>query len=81
MDLKRDCCHILLSLLPKKHRKTDDEFKSLHNELRDEYKDKIKNIYLEEFVNNIVSVCPDAYKSVFERFYDRYLNFDKLKEY
>ena len=68
-------------LAPQKHRKTDDEFKSLHNELRDEYKDKIKNIYLEEFVNNIVSVCPEAYKSVFERFYDRYLNFDKLKEY
>ena len=68
-------------LAPEKHPSTDDEFKSLHNELRDEYKDKIKNIYLEEFVNNIVSVCPEAYKSVFERFYDRYLNFDKLKEY
>ena len=68
-------------LAPQKHRSTDDEFKSLHNELRDEYKDKIKNVYLEEFVNNIVSVCPEAYKSVFERFYDRYLNFDKLKEY
>ena len=68
-------------LAPKKHPSTDDEFISLHNELRDEYKDKIKNIYLEEFVNNIVSVCPEAYKSVFERFYDRYLNFDKLKEY
>ena len=68
-------------LAPETHPSTDDEFKSLHNELRDEYKDKIKNIYLEEFVNNIVSVCPEAYKSVFERFYDRYLNFDKLKEY
>jgi hypothetical protein len=68
-------------LAPKKHPSTVDEFKSLHNELRDEYKDKIKNIYLEEFVNNIVSVCPEAYKSVFKRFYDRYLNFDKLKEY
>ena len=68
-------------LAPKKNPSTVDEFKSLHNELRDEYKDKIKNIYLEEFVNNIVSVCPEAYKSVFERFYDRYLNFDKLKEY
>ena len=68
-------------LAPEKHPLTDDEIISLHNELRDEYKDKIKNIYLEEFVNNIVSVCPEAYKSVFERFYDRYLNFDKLKEY
>ena len=68
-------------LAPEKHPSTDDEFISLHNELRDEYKDKIKNIHLEEFVNNIVSVCPEAYKSVFERFYDRYLNFDKLKEY
>ena len=68
-------------LAPEKHPSTDDEFKSLHNELRDEYKDKIKNIYLEEFVNNIVSVCPEAYKSVFERFYDRYLNFDKLKNF
>ena len=68
-------------LAPEKHPSTDDEFISLHNELRDEYKDKIKNIHLEEFVNNIVSVCPEAYKSVFKRFYDRYLNFDKLKEY
>jgi hypothetical protein len=68
-------------LAPEKHPSTDDEFKSLHNELRDEYKDKIKNIYLEEFVNNIVSVCPEEYKSVFERFHDRYLNWDKLKNY
>ena len=36
---------------------------------------------MEDFVNNIISVCPEEYKDVFKRFYDRYLNFPKLKQY
>ena len=66
-------------LAPEGHPSTIREFNSLHKELREEYQRKIKPIALEEFVNNIISVCPEAYKSVFERFFDRYLNFDKLK--
>lgn len=68
-------------LSPKRHPSTSKEFKSLYNELREEYQHKIKSINLEDFVVRIISVCPEAYKSVFERFYDRYLNFDKLKNY
>ena len=66
-------------LAPAKHPSTDGEFKSLYNELRDEYKDKIKNIYLEDFVNAMINNSPDKYRIVFEQFYDRYLNFAKLK--
>ena len=65
-------------LSPTKHPSTDKELKTLHNELREEYQHKIKSITLEDFVEKIISVCPKAYKSIFERFYDRYLNFDKL---
>lgn len=58
---------------------TKRELKSLTNGLRDEYKEKIKNIHLEDFVNAIIANCPDEYRGDFERFYDRYLNFNKLK--
>lgn len=66
-------------LAPKEHPSTDREIESLHNELRPEYKDKIKKVNLEDFVKRIICVCPQEYATVFERFYDRYLNFKKLK--
>lgn len=68
-------------LAPKNHPSTKREFNSLHNELREEYQHKIMPIDLEKFVNNIIRVCPETYKSAFERFYDRYLNFAKLERY
>jgi hypothetical protein len=69
-------------LAPKDHPSTRNEVNSLLSELREEYKNnKIKNINLEDFVERIISVCPDVYRVVFERFYDRYLNFDKLEKY
>ena len=68
-------------LASKKHRTTKKELESLTNVLRNEYKDKIKQVYLEDFVNAIINNSPTEYRVVFERFYDRYLNFDKLKEY
>ena len=68
-------------LAPNKHPSKDKEFNTLHNELCEEYQHKIKRIDLEDFVNKIISVCPEEYKSVFERFHDRYLNWDKLKNY
>ena len=68
-------------LAPQAHPSTDNEFKSLYNELKEEYRTKINNIHLEDFVNAIIRVCPDEYRVVFERFYDRYLNFGKLDKY
>ena len=68
-------------LAPNKHPSKDKEFNTLHNELCEEYQHKIKRIDLEDFVNKIISVCPEEYKSVFERFHDRYLNWEKLKHY
>ena len=66
-------------LAPKNHPSTDNEVNSLLRELREEYKNKIEEINLEDFVKRIISVCPEEYATIFERFYDRYLNFDKLK--
>lgn len=65
-------------LAPKEHPTTKKELESLTNVLRDEYKDKIKEIKLEDFVNAIIDNCSEGYRVVFERFYDRYLNFEKL---
>lgn len=66
-------------LAPKRHPSTKRELESLTNGLREEYKNKIEKIDLEDFVERIISVCPVEYATIFERFYDRYLNFDKLK--
>ena len=66
-------------LAPRRHPSTKRELVSLTNGLREEYKNKIEKIDLEDFVERIISVCPVEYATIFERFYDRYLNFDKLK--
>ena len=66
-------------LAPNGHPSTERELESLTNGLREEYKNKIEKIDLEDFVERIISVCPVEYATIFERFYDRYLNFDKLK--
>ena len=79
--LKEELQSYSIILAPKNHPSTKREFNSLHNELREEYQHKIKPIDLEKFVNNIIRVCPETYKSAFERFYDRYLNFAKLERY
>ena len=76
-DEKLESYSIILA--PKRLHSTKKELESLTNGLRDEYKEKIKNIHLEDFVNAIIANCPDEYRGDFERFYDRYLNFDKLK--
>ena len=68
-------------LAPNEHPTTNNELDSLTNVLRDEYKNKIKKIDLENFVNTIINNSPNEYSAVFERFYDRYLNFDKLKDF
>ena len=51
---------------------TDFEYDKLIHELI-----VLEEKYPEYKINN----SPTEYRVVFERFYDRYLNFDKLKEY
>ena len=60
-------------LAPQKHPTTKKELESLTNVLRNEYKDKIKQVYLEDFVNAIINNSPTEYRVVFERFYYRYI--------
>ncbi len=68
-------------LAPQNHPSTKRELDSLADGLRDEYKERIKNIDLEDFVNRIKHSCQDKYRLVFERFNDRYLNFRKLDDF
>jgi hypothetical protein len=68
-------------LAPKGHPTTINELNSLIDNLSDDHKGKIKDVTLEDFVNAIIDYCPDEYRVVFERFYDRYLNFGKLDKY
>ena len=79
--LKEELQSYSIILAPKEHPTTETEVKSLVDNLSDGYKDKIKRVYLEDFVNAIINNCPDKYRVVFERFYDRYLNFEKLEKY
>ena len=66
-------------LAPARHPSTGKEVDSLRKELREEYKNKIDSISLEDFVERILTNCPEEYKEIFKRFIDRYLRFDKLK--
>ena len=68
-------------LAPRNHPSTDNEFKSLYNELKEEHRTKINSMHLEDFVNAIINNSPTEYRVVFERFYDRYLNFKKLNNF
>ena len=68
-------------LAPRRHPSTKRELESLTNGLNQEYKNKIEGIDLEDFVERIICVCPEEYATIFERFYDRYLNFNKLKNF
>ena len=68
-------------LAPRRHPSTKRELESLTNGLNQEYKNKIEGIDLEDFVERIISICPEEYATIFERFHDRYLNFEKLKNF
>lgn len=65
-------------LAPKEHPSTDRELNSLTNGLSDEYKGKIKLIYLGDFVESLIANSPTEYSATFGKFYDRYLNFKKV---
>lgn len=66
-------------LAPREHHpSTERELDSLTNRLCDEYKGKIEQIYLEDFVERLIANTPLEYSATFCKFYDRYLNFDKV---
>jgi hypothetical protein len=71
-----ECYSIVLS--PKDHPTTEEEVKSLQQELKPEYQYKIQAVSLEDFVERILKVCPSEESRPFIRFKNRYLNFEKL---
>ena len=60
-------------LAPARHPTTEHEVASLKNELKPEYQYKISAISLEEFIERTLAVCPEADKSPFEYFKERYI--------
>ena len=60
-----ECYSVVLS--PKDHPTTEEEVRSLQDELKPEYRYKIQAVSLEDFVERILKVCPAEY-----------LNFEKL---
>lgn len=73
---KQDSYSIVLA--PKGHPSTKREVESLSNSLRDDYKFKIRKVTLEDFVNKLIEHSPEEYRTVFKKFYDRYLDFKKV---
>ncbi|MBQ8674338.1 MAG: hypothetical protein IJ511_09940 [Bacteroides sp.] len=76
--LKEGLLSYSIILAPGRHPSTQGELDSLRDRLREEYKNKVEKINLEDFVEKIIRVSPKEYATIFERFKDRYLNFDKL---
>ena len=68
-----------LILAPMRHPSTKREWLSLRNELTEEYQNKISVLSLETFVDALIANSPNEYRTTFEKFKDRYLNFDKIK--
>jgi hypothetical protein len=71
-----ECYSIVLS--PKDHPTTEEEVRSLQQELKPEYQYKIQAVSLEDFVERILKVCPSEESRPFIWFKNRYLNFEKL---
>ena len=65
-------------LSPKIHPSTDDEVRSVTNEMRPEYQGKLQNLSLESFTDKLIYESPEEYADIFRRFRDRYLGFNKV---
>lgn len=73
----RDSYSVVLS--PKEHPSTEKEIKSVTRYLKPEYAYKLRAVTLEEFVEVLIQMLPEYYAQVYERFKERYLNFEKVK--
>ncbi len=63
---------------PKEHPSTEEEIKSVTKFLKPEYSYKLSAVTLEDFVNTMIHTLPGSYTSVYEIFWKRYLDFEKL---
>ena len=72
-----ECYSIVLS--PKDHPTTEEEVRSLQDELLPQFKYKIQALSLEDFVERILKVCPSEEAEPFRWFKHRYLDFEKLR--
>lgn len=71
-----ESCSLILA--PERHPSTAKEVSSLSEELKPEFRHKICSVSLEDVLDRIISNSPEEYRSIFEKFVDRYLNFGKL---
>ena len=68
-----------LIIAPKRHPSTGRELHSLVNELNAEYRHKVQSLSLEDFVERLIANCPPEYINIYNRFYNRYLDFRKIE--
>ena len=66
-------------LAPAQHPTTKEEVDSLKNELMPQYQYKISSVTLEFFVEQSIRNCPQSELALFYYFYNRYLDFSKLR--
>lgn len=69
-----------LIISPEQHPSTNGEWRSVVDELTPGYRHKLQTISLEEFVSRLISCSSGEYRATFEKFYERYLRFDKLQQ-
>lgn len=75
-DIDAEAYSLILS--PAKHPSTVRECASLADELRPEYRFKLRSMSLETFIRGLIDASPEPYATTFERFYDRYLSFGNI---
>ena len=64
--------------VPKEHPSTEEEIKSVTENLKAEYAYKLNAVTLEDFVDAMIQYLPEYYAQVYERFRGRYLEFEKV---
>lgn len=70
----KDSYSVVLS--PKEHPSTEKEIRSVTEYLKPEYAYKLSAATLEDFVDTMIQCLPEYYAQVYERFRERYLEFE-----
>ena len=70
----KDSYSVVLS--PKEHPSTEKEIRSVTEYLKPEYAYKLSAVTLEDFVDTMIQCLPEYYAQVYERFRERYLEFE-----
>lgn len=72
----KDSYSVVLS--PKDHPSTEEEIRSVMEYLKPKFAYKLSAVSLEDFVNAMIQYLPEYYAQVFEKFRERYLEFEKV---